>query len=490
MKPLLPALLLLIAPATAHAVGGDVGGYLRLGTRPDFQGGDGRLGYWNLYGRLLNEGPWATLDLRLDLLEQQPGTQAPWTSVHMRVEGGSLGNADSGSGGLDAFRISQAYVQAGNVLLDDVIWQVGTLDFYFGDLGLYDMRPTEIFYDTMGASAMVDRGRVQLLLGAGDSGYNLKLDEYSTVLTGGGALRLRLFDGLELGIGGQANYEPKVVGNRFAPHQTPDVDYQDWLRGQVVLRYAQQHPNNVLDFPNPVPTDASSYKAMAYLGFGGFGPVIWNNAFLSYSKELPQGSTTETYDGVDYTIYVASLTDQRTALLIGDEIQLHIVPGVLDLVASGLYGDHRDGDNNIAPSDYDRRYWSTVTRLQAYATQTVHLLAETSYANEWSRNGNRYREHADSIFANTGGVPDTLGLETGDSDTRRTWQGKAGVVLSPMGRGVFTRPSLRLLYGLQYSNQNNAFGNSFVETLDQYSDFQSVEQHWHHVVAIETEAWF
>ena len=25
--------------------------------RPDFQGGSTGLGYWNLYGRLLNEGP-------------------------------------------------------------------------------------------------------------------------------------------------------------------------------------------------------------------------------------------------------------------------------------------------------------------------------------------------------------------------------------------------------------------------------------------------
>lgn len=486
-----PALLgLTLFSPRAAAVGADVGGYLRIGTRPDFQGGDGKLGYWNLYGRLLNEGPYATLDLRVDALEQQPGTQAPWTSVHMRIEGGSIGNADTSNGGLSAFRMSQAYIQAGNVLLRDVTWQVGTLDFYFGDLGLYDMRPAQIFYETVGASAMVQGDRVQLLLGAGDSGYALKGSEYNTVLTGGGALRLRPVDGLELGLGGQVRYEPKVVGNRYAPHQTPDVAYEDWLRGEVVMTYDQQNPYQLLDFPDPLPTDASSWKAVGYLGFGGFGPVSWNNLFASLERKHPQGAATESYQGADYTIYTTELTDQRTVLLIGDELQLQLVPRRLDLVVAGLYGDHRDGDNDISPSDHDRRYWSAVGRVQAYASPTVHFLVESSYANEWSRNGNAFREHADSIFANSAGVPDTRGLETGDTDTRRTWQGKGGVVLSPLGKGVYTRPSLRLLYGTQYSNQNNAFGNSFVESLDQYDDFETVEQHWHHVIALETEAWF
>ena len=43
---------------------------------------------------------------------------------------------------------------------------------------------------------------------------------------------------------------------------------------------------------------------------------------------------------------------------------------------------------------------------------------------------------------------------------------------------------LRVLYGSQYSNQNNAFGNAFVESLDQYNNFGNREQHWHHVVAV------
>ena len=157
-----------------------------------------------------------------------------------------------------------------------------------------------------------------------------------------------------------------------------------------------------------------------------------------------------------------------------------------------LYGDYRDLDNDIAPSDHERRFVSTVLRLQLFMSETVHLLGESSVAKEVSRNGNAYREHWDSIFTNSGGVSDSRGLEHGDTDQRNTWQGKLGVVLNPLGPGIYTRPSLRLLYGAQYSNQNNAFGNAFVEDLDQFNDFELPEedQHWHHLVALETEVWF
>ena len=155
-----------------------------------------------------------------------------------------------------------------------------------------------------------------------------------------------------------------------------------------------------------------------------------------------------------------------------------------------LYGDHEDADNGIVPTDHDRWYASTVLRGQLYLSPTVHLLAEGSLAREHSKNGNTYRNSVDSIFQSTEGVADTRGLEYGDSATRDTIQGKGGVVLNPLGPGVYVRPSLRILYGVQYSTQNNAFGNSFVETLDQYNDFGNQERHLHHVVAVETEAWF
>lgn len=474
----------------AHAGRADAAGYLRVGTRPDFQGSGGALGYWNLYGRLLNEGPYAALEFRYQLLERQSLSTDPWTSAHIRIEGGNVSRA-SADGSLGGFLVSQLYVKAGNVLIPNVTWQVGTLDRYLGDLGLYDMRPAQIFFETVGGSARFENDRFDVILGFGDSGFFLKPGAYNTIFTPGALARVRIIDGVEVGLGGQYRYEPAVEGNRFAPHTTPGLTLENWVRGEVVQTWFENNPQRRgVDFPDPEPTDAKSWKAVGYLGFGGWGPLVWNNFFASYERKHPELFTTEDYNGETYTLYVTELTDERDVLLLGDEIQLRVIPGRFDIVWAGLYGRHWDGDNDFVPSDHARKYMSTVLRGQVYITDTVHWLTETSIAKEFSENGNMYREHADSIFQNTAGQPDTRGLEMGDTDTRYTWQGKAGVILNPLGRGIYTRPSLRFLYGLQYSNQNNAFGNSFVETIDQYNEFGNVERHWHQVLAIETEVWF
>lgn len=482
--------LALLCCAEARAERAAVGGYFRVMTRPDLQGGSGRLGYWNLYGRLLNEGPYAALEFRFDVLEPQPGTDELWTSLHAKIEGGSIGNADAGDGGLANLRLSQVYVRAGNTLFDDVVWQVGTLETWFGDLGLYDMRPAQIFTDTVGVSARYKSRALDVLLGVGDSGYGLYGSNYNTVFTPGGTARLKLGKHLELGAGGELRYEPGVDGNTAAPYQTPDVQYEDYVRGEVVQAWLEEYPGSEDWFPHPEARTSLSGAAIGYLGFGGFGPVRWNNLFVRYERLHPDKSTIETVDGRAYTIYIHDLTDERTQLTVGDELQLSLVPRYLDAAIGGLYGDARDGDNQVVPTDYDRTFLSAVLRLQVYPTNTLHVLLEGSAARELSRNGNAFREHRDSIFENTGGVPDAEGLEYGDTDTRYTFQGKGGLVLNPLGPGIYSRPSLRLLYGVQYSNQNNAFGNSFVETLDQFATFDAVEQHWHHVVALETEVWF
>jgi hypothetical protein len=282
-----------------------------------------------------------------------------------------------------------------------------------------------------------------------------------------------------------------VAGNVHAPYQTPGIDYEDWVRGEVAERYVATYGPELADyFPGPEARTSGASKVIGYLGFGGAGPLVWNNFYVSYGQQLPEKTSSETLLGEPLTLYVHDFTDERTVLLMGNELQLRLWPERLDMVWGALYGDHRDGDNDIVPSDHDRTYASTVLRLQAYPTETVHLLAESSLAREWSRNGNAYREHADSIFANAQGRPDTRGLQYGDTDTRHTWQLKVGPVLQPTGRGIFTRPSLRLLYGVQYSNVNNAFGNAFVDTVDQFNDFDNVEQHFHHVLAAEAEVWF
>ena len=473
---------------TAEAAPVQVGGYMRVMTRPDLQGGNGTLGYWNLYGRLLNERGYTMLDTRIQLQEADSFGD-PWSSVHFRAEGGSIANTDAGNGNLSNFRLSQVYLLSGNNI-PNLVWQLGTLESYFGDLGLYDMRPAMVFTDTVGISGRYQTERSELLIGVGDAGYAKYGAEYNTVWTSGFTLRHRPIDQLEFGIGGQGYLELGTPGNRNAPYTTPEMDYEDWLRGEVVEQFDAENPFDILEFPIPELQNSSSYTAIGYVGFGGFGPVIWNNFYATYRTLHPEKYTTEYFEGQEFKLYTTDLTDERDALLIGNEMQLRIVPNKWDIAWGLLYGRHQDGDNDIAPSDHDRTYASTVLRSQWYIKPEFHFLIESSIAQEVSHNGRAYREHADSIFANTNGVADARGFEYGDTDTRITWQGKTGVVLNPNGVGIFNRPSLRVLYGSQYSNQNNAFGNAFVESLDQYNNFGNREQHWHHVVAVETESWF
>lgn len=478
------------AHAAAEARRVDVGGYFRVMARPDLQGGNGRLGYWNLYGRLLNEGPWAALELRIRLLESRPGAAEPWARIHFKLEGGAVANAETSNGKFGEYRLSQLYAEAGNVLLPNVTWRIGTLDHWFGDLGLYDMKPGQIFFETLGLSAKLNAGPAEWVVGAGDSGFFVRGLEYSPILTFGTTLRLSAGRHFEVGVGGQLQYEPKVDGNRFAPHVTPDANYADWLRGEIVETFVAEHPGREDEFPNPEGASSVSGKAIGYLGFGNLGPLRWNSTYASFVHLHPDNFTTEEFGGEEYTIYVRDLTDRRFSFFLGNEANFEVVPNRFDVVWGLLYGDHWDEDNDISPSDDDRWYFSTVLRLQAYLSPTFHVLVEGSFAREVSRNGHAYRNHGDSIFENTDGVSDSRGLEYGDSAERWTGQAKAGVVLNPMGPGVYTRPSLRILYGLQYSTQNQAWGNSFVQTLSQQNEFGVYESHLHHVIAIEAEAWF
>ncbi|MCB9677113.1 MAG: hypothetical protein H6737_18495 [Alphaproteobacteria bacterium] len=477
--------LLLMSDASAGRA--DVGGYFRVAARPDLQGGSGRLGYWNLYGRLMNEGSYGMVELRYDVLE--PSGDAPWTTLHARFEGGSIAGADDGNGFLGNFRMSQVFIESGNVGIDKVTWRFGSLEYFFGDMGLYDMRPATLFFNTVGARAEYRGEHAEVLVGIGDAGYGIRGFKYSAIPTVGAAARVRV-PHFEIGAGAEVRYEPGVLGSVNAPYHTPNVEYEDWVRGEVAERYLQERPGLEDFFWDPEPRRSLSYNAVGYLGFGGFGPIRWNNLFVRYSLAHPDTFTEEQLGGKTIQIYVHDFTDDRRSFTLGNEMQLNLVPKKLDAAWGVLYGDHSDGDNAVKPSDHDRWYASTVLRLQAYATPTIHVLAEGSLAREYSKNGNNFREHHDSIFENTGGQPDVRGLEYGDTDTRDTMQLKGGLVINPLGPGVFSRPSLRALYGVQLSNVNNAFGNAFVVELDQYDDFETVEQHVHHLLALEAEVWF
>ncbi len=468
-------------------------GYYRIMARPDFEGGVGRLGYWNLYGRLMNEGPWAALEMKLDLLQAPPGSSETWASLHARLEGGSVNTADPGNGNFVNFRLSQLFARVGNVLLPDVTWQLGTLVYYFGDLGLYDFRPAQILDDTIGVSGWWRGKSVDVLLAAGDSGFAVRGAQYVPLLTVGGAVRARLGEHLELGVGGQYAYEPFIEGNKYSSYVTPGVAYEDYLRGEVLKSFLQAHPNDFARFPLPEPakTPSSSWRGVGYLGFGKLGPVRWNNLFARVQRFHPLNFTTDSYQGQSVNVYIADLTRDRYTVQVGDEVQLRLVPDRLDLVLAGVWGTDRDYANTIQASEANREYMSVVGRAQLYLTRTVHVLFETSAAHERSVNGNLYRTAFDSIFANTHGVADSRGLEMGDSATRDTVQVKAGLVLNPTGFGVYARPSIRLLYGVQYSTQHAAFGNAFATTLDQFDAFKPKGTiTWHHLVSLESEGWF
>jgi hypothetical protein len=492
-----PYLLVLVA-GLAFAQAPDsrfsAGGYFRIMARPDFQGGNGRLGYWNINGRLMNEGPYAALEMKLDLLQAPPGTTEIWASLHARLEGGSVTTADSGNGNLVNFRMSQLYARAGNILAPNIIWQLGTLQYFFGDLGLYDLRPAQLFEDTIGLSARYVSPRVDALLAIGDSGFAIRGLQYVPLLTAGGAVRVRLGDHVEIGGGGQVAVEPFIAGNRNSSYVTPNVGYEDFTRKEVLRRFVEENPMSGVErfaLPQAPGQTSVSWRAVGYLGFGKLGPIRWNNFFARYQRLHPQNFYTDSWQGQSVQVYIADLTRDRYAVQLGNEMQLKIIPDRLDAVWSVLYGQDRDFANTIAASEANRIYMSTVLRLQLYFTRTVHWLLENSLSQEESVNGNLFRTQFDSIFQNTGGVSDTRGLEFGDASVRRNWQLKTGIVLNPTGFGIYARPSIRLLYGFQLSSQHAAFGNAFVERLDQFDAFKPTGTiSWHHLVSLESEGWF
>lgn len=469
------------------------GGYYRIAARPDFQGGNGRLGFWNVSGRLMNEGTYAALEMKLDLLQAPPGTTDIWASLHARVEGGTVSSADPINGFLSSFRLSQLYARAGNILAPNIVWQLGTQQFFFGDLGLYDMRPAQLFEDTIGLSGRYFGDHVNVLLTIGDSGFTQRGAQYVPILTAGGAVRVHVNDHLEFGGGGQLGYEPFIAGNRFSSYVTAGLRYEDFARREVLQRWLEDHPGMIDQFP--VPTQAgqanTSWRAVGYLGFGGFGPLRWNNLFARYQRLHPQNFYADTWNGQSVTVYTADLTRDRYVLQVGDELQLTLVRDWLDLAVAGLYGSDRDFADTITASEANREYLSVVGRLQFYLTRVVHVLLEGSFAHERSLNGNLFRGAYDSIFRSSQGLPDTRGLEFGDQNQRNTVQLKTGLVLNPTGRGIYTRPSIRLLYGVQYSTMHAAFGNAFAERLDQFNVFSpSATISWHHLISLESEGWF
>jgi hypothetical protein len=498
------------SPAFADDIGDrlSLGGYLRIQGLTDFQGGNGRLGLSSngcgtggpcLNGRLLNEGPDGIFLLRLQLLPIDKTGHEPWAAMYARVEGESFLGTDAGGGGLSNYALTSFGIEAGNIMLDNVTWRVGTLWYEPNSMGLYDYFVNDLFYGVIGLSGFYHSKYLDFMVGLGDQGWQLHGSNYDTVFTGGAWVRGRFGDHFEAGGGGQLGFEPASAGNQNGPYQTPGINYIDFYRQDIVQQYFNQlgTAGNVdTQLPNPETRSSVNWKIVGYLGAEKLGPLKSNNLYFHYLRNPPQQFVTETFTPPGgtapqtYTIYVHDQTDRQYELIVGDEAQVTLLPRRLDMALGAIYGQERNYANTQVAGLDNENFESVVARFQLYMTQKVHFLFETSVAHEESLNGNLFRDHEDSIFANDNGVPDALGLQYGDSNTRNTWQGKTGIVLNPNGAGIFTRPSLRLLYGLQYSTAQDAFASGYVTSASQYNQFVGPEQHWHSVVGVEAEAWF
>jgi len=128
-------------------------------------------------------------------------------------------------------------------------------------------------------------------------GYSIRRTEYSTILNGGGTVKVAIGNHLQVGVGGQVYVEPEIEGNRFAPYNTPGVDYEDFVRGEVAQRFLEENPGMEDFFPRPIADSSSSQKAIAYLGFGGLGPLRWNNFFANHKKLHPDNFVVENRKG-------------------------------------------------------------------------------------------------------------------------------------------------------------------------------------------------
>ena len=67
-------------------------------------------------------------------------------------------------------------------------------------------------------------------------------------------------------------------------------------------------------------------------------------------------------------------------------------------------------------------------------------------------------------------------------------QGSTALVLS--GGGAHGAYQVGVLRGLLEAKLISPDRSTNGESLDQYNDFDAVEQHWHHLMAAEAEVWF
>lgn len=490
--------------------------YFRMSAQDDFGYNSPTLGWGPFYGRLMNETPWLMADFGYHVVRPEtPGGER--ATLFMRIEGGSFRGYNVGQGSLGNFNINHIWLETENVLLKTLVTQTGNLWYNMGYIGIFDNFTSQVFYDTIGFRAGQRTKWFEYFAGVGDSGWttyrNRTYDgwdghQYATIPTVGGLVKLNLYEfqalkgfsnrfmpKWQIGTTFQMMWERENETLRGAPYQTPNVQYADVMRGEAFKKFMLENPGNADFFPWAQPARGNYWRYTAWTGFGGpeIGPfkVYWNDLSVRFEKKAPQIAVKETYDGETKDIYISQFTDERYEFSLYDEIQLRLLPNHFDLNMGFGFGKSWDNDNRIRPDDYNMTRYAFVIRPMWYITEHLHYLLELVYAREKSTIGNRYREHFNSIKSNTQGAPDTEGLEWGDTDTKYTYQIKTGFTINPAGRGIYSRPVIRLLYGVQHSNVQAAFGNSFEESLNRRNQFNlNRDIHWHHMARVEVEHWF
>lgn len=490
--------------------------YVRASAQDDFGYNAPTLGWSPFYGRLMNETPWLMADFGYHVVRPEtPG--APRATLFMRIEGGSYRGYNMGNGSLSNFSINHVWLETENVLFKTLVTQTGNLWYNMGYIGIFDNFTAQVFYDTVGFRAGQRTKLFEYFLGAGDSGWSLYRNrsydgweghQYAVIPTVGGLVKLNLYElealksfsnkfmpRWQVGASFQMMWERANETMRGAPYQTPNVAYADVMRGEAFKKFMLENPGNSDFFPWAQPHPTNYWRYTGWTGFSGpdLGPIkiYWNDLSVRFEKKAPQIAVRETYDNESKDIYIAAFTDERYELSLYDEIQLRLLPNHFDLNAGFGFGKSWDNDNKLRPDDYNSTRYSFVIRPMWYITEHLHYLVELVYAREKSNIGNRYREHFNSIKSNTQGIPDSEGLEWGDTDTKHTYQIKTGFTINPAGRGIYSRPVIRLLYGVQHSNVQAAFGNSFEESLNRRNQFNlNRDIHWHHMVRVEFEHWF
>ena len=114
-------------------------------------------------------------------------------------------------------------------------------------------------------------GECDWILASGTRVGSIRGERYNPVVTAGSTLRVGLGKHAQFGLGGQWKKEAVVEGHIYAPYDTPGVDYEDWIRGEVV-RLPGGQPHHGRPLPDPEPATPALATRLATLALVNWAP--------------------------------------------------------------------------------------------------------------------------------------------------------------------------------------------------------------------------